>query len=49
MSQQHITQEELQITIDFLSYNGPLFSVLPTESETERKKGSSEVEASSSF
>lgn len=49
MSQQLITQEELQITIDYLNYNGPLFSVLPPDSGIERNKGSSKVVASSAF
>lgn len=49
MSQQLISQEELQQTIEYLNYNGPLFSELPPDPETERKLGSSKVVASSAF
>jgi hypothetical protein len=49
MSHQLITQEELKLTIEYLNYNGPLYSDLPLEYETERKQGLSKVVASSAF
>ena len=49
MSHQPITQEELRITIEYLNYNGPLFSDLPPDDETDKKKGSAKVVASSAF
>ncbi|MFX0013221.1 MAG: hypothetical protein ACFFB2_02860 [Promethearchaeota archaeon] len=49
MSPEPITQEELQITIEYLNYNGPLFSELPPDYETDRKNGLSKIVASSAF
>lgn len=49
MSHQVITQEELTLTIEYLNYNGPLYSDLPLEFETEMKQGLSKVVASSAF
>ncbi|MFX1285688.1 MAG: hypothetical protein ACFFB5_18755 [Promethearchaeota archaeon] len=49
MSHQLITQEELQITIDYLNYNGPLNAVTPPDSETETKHGLAKEIASSAF
>lgn len=49
MSHQLISQEELQITIDYLNYNGPLKTVTPPDSETERKKGLAKAVATSAF
>jgi len=49
VSHQLISQEELQITIDYLNYNGPLKTVTPPDSETERKKGLAKAVATSAF
>lgn len=49
VSHQQITQEELQITIDYLNYNGPLRAVTPPDSETERNQGLVKAVASSAF
>ncbi|MFX0124800.1 MAG: hypothetical protein ACFFAE_14310 [Candidatus Hodarchaeota archaeon] len=49
MAHQLITQEELRLTIEYLNYNGPLYSDLPFEYEVDNKQGLSKVVASSAF
>ncbi len=49
MQQEHLSHEQLRVTLEYLNYNGPLFSLLPPDLEMENIKGISQTVASAAF